>query len=110
MVEKKASFFLSTLRGFIKKGGRDFPLQKFYSGMFSLIILINLHTRVYRQILSNHPLLCNDGKKVNETPALLSKGLLNCSGPALKISCPKHRQGWRNLTAVPVSRKLGCEK
>ena len=39
-------------RGFIKR--REAGIFPFYSGMFPLLLLINLY-RVYRQILSNHP-------------------------------------------------------
>ena len=39
-------------RGFIKR--REAGILPFYSGMFPLLLLINLY-RVYRQILSNHP-------------------------------------------------------
>ena len=57
-----------TIRGFIQR--RDAGIFPFYSGMFPLLLLINLY-RVYRQILSNHlPTLpwYPDAKKVNETP------------------------------------------
>ena len=40
------------VRGFIKR--REAGIFPFYSGMFPLLLLINLY-RVYRQILSNHP-------------------------------------------------------
>ena len=39
-------------RGFIKR--REAGIFPFYSGMFPLLLLMNL-CRVYRQILSNHP-------------------------------------------------------
>ena len=39
-------------RGFIKR--REAGIFPFYSGMFPLLLLINLY-RVNRQILSNHP-------------------------------------------------------
>ena len=55
--------------GFIKR--REAGIFPFYSGMFPLLLLINLY-RVYRQILSNHPPTLPwypDAKKVNETPA-----------------------------------------
>ena len=39
-------------RGFIKR--RKAGIFPFYSGMFPLLLLINLY-RVYMQILSNHP-------------------------------------------------------
>ena len=46
-------FFLDEcIRGFIKR--REAGIFPFYSGMFPLLLLINLY-RVYRQILSNHP-------------------------------------------------------
>ena len=56
-------------RGFIKR--REAGIFPFYSGMFTLLLLINLY-RVYRQILSNHPPTLPrypHAKKVNETPA-----------------------------------------
>ena len=39
------------VRGFIKR--REAAIFPFYSGMFPLLLLINLY-RVYRQVLSNH--------------------------------------------------------
>ena len=60
----------TTIRGFIKR--REAGIFPFYSGMFPLLLLINLY-RVYRQILSNHPPTLPwypDAKKVNETPEL----------------------------------------
>ena len=42
----------SIIRGFIKR--REAGIFPFYSGMFPLLLLINLY-RVYKQILSNHP-------------------------------------------------------
>ena len=44
--------YLIDLRGFIKR--REAGIFPFYSGMFPLLLLINMY-RVYRQILSNHP-------------------------------------------------------
>ena len=55
-------------RGFIKR--MEAGIFPFYSGMFPLLLLINLY-RVYRLILSNHPPTLPwypDAKKVNETP------------------------------------------
>ena len=40
------------IRGVIKR--REAGIFPFYSGMFPMLLLINLY-RVYRQILSNHP-------------------------------------------------------
>ena len=62
--------FILAYRGFIKR--REAGTFPFYSGMFPVLLLINLY-RVYRQILSNHPPTlpwCLDAKKVNETPEL----------------------------------------
>ena len=56
-------------RGFIKR--REAGIFPFYSGMFPLLLLINLY-RVYMQILSYHPPTLPwypNAKKVNETPA-----------------------------------------
>ena len=49
---KLSVIFPQRLRGFIKR--REAGIFPFYSGMFPLLLLINLY-RVYRQILSNHP-------------------------------------------------------
>ena len=67
-------------RGFIKR--REAGIFPFYSGMFPLLLLINLY-RVYRQIPSNHPLTLPcypDAKKVNETPGMFSNPLYSGIG------------------------------
>ena len=61
---------------------REAGIFPFYSGMFPLLLLINLY-RVYRQILSNHlPTLpwYPDAKKVNETPVIGSQAKCHSNG------------------------------
>ena len=69
---------LTIPRGFIKR--REAGIFPFYSGMFPLLLLINLY-RVYKQILSNHPPTLPwypDAKKVNEIPAFHAIRIVLC--------------------------------
>ena len=64
-----------TFRSFINR--REAGIFPFYSGMFPLLLLINLY-RVYMEPLPNHPPTLPrylDVKKVNETPVTSSEAV-----------------------------------